>query len=130
MAQWGWPAQNSLGQQVSLFKLYLSGKDTSNLPRLPDFAQNDVTIVIADYLRNLVAFIIQTIKEQLLMEVLVSEIQWCLTVPAMWKDPAKAAMKRAAQIAGMVQGKYGTPGVGSMHELQVGSIYLIVALFS
>jgi hypothetical protein len=34
-----------------------------------------------------------------------SEVQWCLTVPAIWKDDQKNAMREAAALAGLVDHK-------------------------
>lgn len=31
-----------------------------------------------------------------------SDIQWCLTVPAIWDEDAKQEMKRIAEIAGLI----------------------------
>eukprot|EP00899_Mesostigma_viride_P011497 jgi/Mesvir1/20348/Mv19935-RA.1 len=68
---------------------------------------------VADYLRGLSGLAMSDIRSKFGHHVADDDIQWCLTVPAIWDEAAKAAMLRAAAKAGMV--KMNTTGAGSKH---------------
>ncbi|GCA65292.1 hypothetical protein KIPB_016781, partial [Kipferlia bialata] len=89
------------GMYVSKFKLLLDhggvAKDEGVCTLPPG-----VTVVdaVADYLRFMHALIIEHLNTQYDGFVTQDDIQWCLTVPAMWTDRAKAQMREAAHMAG------------------------------
>ncbi|GIQ82268.1 heat shock protein 70 family protein [Kipferlia bialata] len=58
--------------------------------------------VIGDYLRYLKQSVETVIRKQYDGILTLDNVQWCLSVPAMWTDRAKARMRQAAYIAGMI----------------------------
>ncbi|KAG2500198.1 hypothetical protein HYH03_001778 [Edaphochlamys debaryana] len=66
-------------------------------PELP--AGMTVTQVVADFLTHLQKFVVSHLSRDAPLDP--SSIGWCLTVPAMWDEEAKAKMRRAAGRAGM-----------------------------
>ncbi|KAK3247189.1 hypothetical protein CYMTET_43303, partial [Cymbomonas tetramitiformis] len=122
---WGWPAfsqharkQGAVRTEMSAlcqrFKLHLS-QEAIDLPTLPDGVSAEKAI--SDYLRLLGNFAVEKVKEKTGWGL--QHIQWCLTVPAIWDDAAKAAMKRAAQAAGLVHDPLSGTGIGSSHDLLI-----------
>ncbi|KAF9966478.1 Heat shock 70 kDa protein 12A [Mortierella alpina] len=92
--EWGYPAKLAMTKPpfkhhilLSKYKLHLD-ESSGAPPPLP----NGLTVVdaIADYLRLFHAHVVQ------------HHIQYCLSVPAMWSDHAKALMRQAALQAGMI----------------------------
>ena len=119
---WGWPAELKRTQYPTAefayrFKLHLAGDVGEDIPPLP--AGVSAVDAIAAYLREMKDFIMLNIAKQIGDHITLSDIQWCLTVPAIWQEGAKSAMQVAAEKAGMVQGPHGTLGVGSTHELLI-----------
>ncbi|GIQ87358.1 heat shock protein 70 family protein [Kipferlia bialata] len=58
--------------------------------------------VIGDYLRFLKQDVERVLMKQYDGILTLSNVQWCLSVPAMWTDRAKARMRQAAYLAGMI----------------------------
>jgi molecular chaperone DnaK (HSP70) len=102
---WGWEARNRYrelddrqrrcGEYVYLeqFKLALDKNSGYELP--PGFTPVQV---IADFLRMFKAHCLKLLGDLYT----VGRVQWCLTVPAIWKDDQKDAMRRAAHLAGLI----------------------------
>ncbi|KAI8081766.1 uncharacterized protein BX664DRAFT_341244 [Halteromyces radiatus] len=82
------------------FKLYLDEATSATLSLLP----NGLTPlqVIADYLRSLHDYIHDTMKRGFAQNYDQRQYRYCLTVPATWSDQAKAVMREAAIMAGMI----------------------------
>ncbi|KAI9015293.1 hypothetical protein CLU79DRAFT_797025 [Phycomyces nitens] len=105
IAAWGYEAirkankPNSNGSLVTRFKLLLdpSISDTIELP-------NGLTPlqVIADYLREFHKYVHKEFDKKLGKTCDASEFRYCLTIPAIWDDRAKATMREAAILAGIV----------------------------
>jgi molecular chaperone DnaK (HSP70) len=60
--------------------------------------------LIAEFLRLMKVEVLNDINEKLGGRGLLdeSDIRWCLTVPAIWKEDSKQIMRRAAQVAGLI----------------------------
>jgi molecular chaperone DnaK (HSP70) len=59
--------------------------------------------LIAKYLTQLGALATDAVRKQLGDHISAADIQWCITVPAIWGDDAKATMRRCMEDAGLVQ---------------------------
>lgn len=70
---------------------------------------------ISDYLRKLSELTLIVLKEKLGNYITREDIQWCITVPAIWDEAAKREMKKCAEIAGLVQGPHCKDGEASPH---------------
>ncbi|ORZ22048.1 hypothetical protein BCR42DRAFT_161778 [Absidia repens] len=88
------------------FKLYLDEESLGTLPPLP----NGLTPlqVIADYLRLLHRYISETMERGFAQNYNPSNFRYCLTVPATWSDRAKAFMREASIVAGLID-RYDPP---------------------
>ncbi|KAL0083644.1 hypothetical protein J3Q64DRAFT_1641945 [Phycomyces blakesleeanus] len=105
LVAWGYEAirkanlPNSKGSLITKFKLLLdtSIQTSQNLP-------NGLTTlqVIADYLRAFYKHVHEQFQTKLGAVYDNSKFRYCLTVPAIWDDRAKATMREAAIIAGIV----------------------------
>ena len=62
-----------------------------------------VVDLIADFLRELKEAALARVRAA--AEVEEREVLWCLTIPAIWRDAEKTAMRRAAERAGLVDGR-------------------------
>eukprot|EP00899_Mesostigma_viride_P001819 jgi/Mesvir1/11638/Mv00039-RA.1 len=71
---------------------------------------------IVDYLRALASLAMEELRTKFGAHIVDDDVQWCLTVPALWDEAAKAAMQRAAIDAGIVKRSSGR-GAGSCHPL-------------
>ena len=115
---WGWHAkhqatvkQHEKWQYQYRFKLRLAHENfdadltQEDIPPLPP---GKTTVdVIADFLRLMSVFILTTVQEKAAQAITKRDIKWCLTVPAQWTPKARAAMHRAAVLAGIVKvGEY------------------------
>lgn len=94
-----------VGYFATKFKLYLAGAvDGQNRGRqkLP----GDLTVerMLIDYLQCLSNFIISELRLKYGKHFSKEDVQWCLTVPAIWDESAKQVMKVCAEKAGMVKG--------------------------
>ena len=61
--------------------------------------------LIADYLRFIKDIFFEEIRELVGTSLRDDEIQWCLTVPAIWSDGEKQIMRLASQAAGLISEK-------------------------
>ncbi|KAG0277937.1 hypothetical protein BGZ95_005055 [Linnemannia exigua] len=104
--EWGYTAKVAITKPpyknhvlLSKYKLHLDDAAGPH-PPLP----NGLTVVdaIADYLRLFHAHVIQTVLKGFGSSFEQHHIQYCLSVPAMWTDNAKAIMRQAALQAGMI----------------------------
>ncbi|KAI8066488.1 hypothetical protein BC940DRAFT_302289 [Gongronella butleri] len=107
LAAWGDVARNATDkpnlQDVYLerFKLYLDESSASTLPLLPKGLT--AVQVIADYLRAMHAYICETMQRGFAQNYEQQQFRYCLTVPAQWSDQAKAMMREASLLAGIIQ---------------------------
>ncbi|KAL0095366.1 hypothetical protein J3Q64DRAFT_1632028, partial [Phycomyces blakesleeanus] len=90
---------NSTGHLITGFKLLLdtNNESTNILPHGLTAVQ-----VISDYLREFHAYVHKQLKRELCTLYGTSKFRYCLTVPAIWDDKAKATMREAAILAGIV----------------------------
>ena len=84
----------------------------------------------AAYLHELMVFILSDMERKMSEKIRSEDVQWCLSVPAMWEEGAKSAMRTAAELAGMVQGPRGTGAGASPHDLVIVLEPEAAALFS
>ncbi|CAM6118101.1 unnamed protein product [Calypogeia fissa] len=75
--------------------------------------------LISDYLRQLSIFIMAELKNKFGGYIVKTDIQWCLTVPAIWNDAAKQTMLNCSQRAGLVQGRLCTDKDASAHPITI-----------
>lgn len=61
---------------------------------------------ISDFLAKLAQLAVSHVQSKYGAHMAMSDVQWCLTVPAIWDDSAKQQMIRCAQMAGMVTGAH------------------------
>jgi hypothetical protein len=86
------------------FKLRLAGHTEHNDPNMPPLPEGCTSEdVIATYLRQMSAFALENFSKGIMGGIKMSEVKWCLTVPAQWSQPLRVAMYRAAQKAGMIK---------------------------
>ncbi|KAG0264620.1 Heat shock 70 kDa protein 12A [Mortierella polycephala] len=104
--EWGYPAKLAITKPpfknhvlLSKYKLHLDDASGPH-PPLP----NGLTVIdaIADYLRLFHAHVVQSVLKGFGAAFEQQHIQYCLSVPAMWTDNAKAMMRQAALQAGMI----------------------------
>ncbi|KAF9109996.1 hypothetical protein BGX27_006892 [Mortierella sp. AM989] len=104
--EWGYTAKVAITKPpyknhvlLSKYKLHLDDASGPH-PSLP----NELSVVdaIADYLRLFHAHVLQTVLKGFGASFEQQHIQYCLSVPAMWTDNAKAMMRQAALQAGMI----------------------------
>ncbi|KAG0744279.1 hypothetical protein G6F26_008182 [Rhizopus arrhizus] len=83
------------------YKLYLDENIAKDLPPLP----NGLTIVeaISDYIRAFHEHVVTELKKGFAKNYSQHQYRYCLTVPAMWSDKAKATMREAAIMAGLIK---------------------------
>ena len=101
--------QPQVGAYFARFKLHLATEDmgASCAWGLPEGMTVDV--LITDYLRELGALVVGTLRNNYGAHVTKHAIQWCVTVPSIWSNAAKATMKRCMAAAGLVGGVDGSP---------------------
>lgn len=82
------------------YKLYLDENIAKDLPPLP----NGLTVVeaIAHYLEAFHAHVVGELKKGFAKHYDQHQFRYCLTVPAMWSDRAKAIMRESAIKAGLI----------------------------
>ncbi|CAM6123583.1 unnamed protein product [Calypogeia fissa] len=133
LRSWGWEAYVQYGELlkksgnshqldgkqfhfITRFKLALAGAnsygESYSLP--PGFKAESV---IADYLHQLSVVVEVELRSKYGDHISRKDIQWCLTVPAIWEDLAKQQMKRCAERAGLVFGPSNTYGEASPHPI-------------
>ncbi|KAF9930720.1 hypothetical protein FBU30_000098 [Linnemannia zychae] len=104
--EWGYPAKMAITRPPYkdhvLLQKYKLQLDESSGPHPP--LPNGLTVVdaIADYLRLFHAHVVQTVLQGFGSAFAQHHIQYCLSVPAMWTDHAKAVMRQAALQAGLI----------------------------
>ncbi|CAM0137413.1 hypothetical protein VKS41_003227 [Umbelopsis sp. WA50703] len=107
MTQWGNAARLEMQRPIARnsvllkqYKLYLDENIAKDLPPLP----NGLTIVdaIADYINAFHGHVVSELKKGFAKNYGQHQFRYCLTVPAMWSDRAKAAMREAAIKAGLI----------------------------
>ncbi|KAI9308454.1 hypothetical protein BJ944DRAFT_174820 [Cunninghamella echinulata] len=108
MTQWGNAARLEMQRPTARnsvllkqYKLYLDENIAKDLPPLP----NGLTIVdaIADYLHAFHEHVVNELKKGFARHYGQHQFRYCLTVPAMWSDRAKATMREAAIKAGLIE---------------------------
>ncbi|KAF9346752.1 Heat shock 70 kDa protein 12A [Mortierella sp. AD094] len=104
--EWGYTAKVAITKPpyknhvlLSKYKLHL---DEASGPHPPLPNGLGVVDAIADYLRVFHAHVLQTVLLGFGAAFEQRHIQYCLSVPAMWNDNAKAMMRQAALQAGMI----------------------------
>ena len=105
---------------VSRFKLHLASKEelARSGQRAPPLPPGKTAMdVISDFLRLISTHAMDHVRQQIGAHLTESDVQWCVTVPAMWTDKGKQSMAEAAQLAGMIKGPLNRSGKGSPHEL-------------
>ncbi|OAD75314.1 hypothetical protein PHYBLDRAFT_143569 [Phycomyces blakesleeanus NRRL 1555(-)] len=106
MIAWGYEAlvisrkPNNNDHLVKRFKLLLDPNE-NEVNALP----NGLTVlnVLTDYLRIFYKYVEINIKTTIGITFNADEFMFCLTVPAMWNDQAKATMREAALQAGIIK---------------------------
>ncbi|KAH7445924.1 hypothetical protein KP509_01G028900 [Ceratopteris richardii] len=95
------------------FKLYLAPQEsnTASLPTLPEGLTPERLVV--GYLRRLTDFIVQQLRASINNNLSKEDIQFCLTVPAIWDENAKQTMRCYAEKAGMVNGRHCPRGISA-----------------
>ena len=103
------PLQPTVGAYVTRFKLHLASKDmgASSAHGLPPGLT--VQGLITDYLREMGNLIVKTLQDHYGPQLTKKAIQWCVTVPSIWDNAAKAVMKTCMTAAGLVNGVDGSP---------------------
>lgn len=90
---------------LTLFKLHLvlSGEaGRASLAELPEGLTP--RRLISDYLRKLSELIMRVLRNAVGNRITMDDVQWCLTIPAIWDDRAQQEMKICASMAGMTKG--------------------------
>ncbi|CAM6123017.1 unnamed protein product [Calypogeia fissa] len=121
---------STCGHFLTKFKLHLvnegadSGPQSDPQPgpllmseRLPEGLSTER--VISDYLKELSLFIMAELKNKFGDHIVKKDVQWCLTVPAIWSDTAKQTMHICAQMSGLVQGRHSQDKDASAHPLVI-----------
>ncbi|MCO5601734.1 hypothetical protein L7F22_055858 [Adiantum nelumboides] len=94
--------EEKVGFFATKFKLLLApdvNPTASTLPR-----GLTVERLVVDYLQCLSRFILSELQVNYGKHFGMEDVQWCLTVPAIWDERAKQVMKVCAEKAGMVKG--------------------------
>lgn len=102
------PSNSSLlpdvGIYISKLKLHLA---SSSVTKLPPWLT--VEALITDFLREMGALILKTLRDHYGALLTKDMIQWCITVPSIWDNYAKEMMKTCMTGAGLVNGVDGSP---------------------
>jgi len=88
---------------VKYFKMRLKDSPTGTFVCSSSNRSFKVVDVIADYLRLMWEQLDGKLTSFLKRKLHVSEIRWCLTIPAIWTDTEKTLMRKAAFKAGLIQ---------------------------
>ncbi|KAG0580943.1 hypothetical protein KC19_4G212100 [Ceratodon purpureus] len=103
---------------LSRFKLLLTSNEAaSTVPALP--CTVTAKSATADFLSQIAKFILQELRNKFGPHISLEDVQWCLTVPAIWDDAAKQVMRDCAEMAGLVQGPLSSVNTGSPHALKL-----------
>lgn len=127
VASWGDAARaqserpNLQDHLLEKFKLYLDEAMATTLGPLP----NGLTPlqVISDYLRSLHGYICDTMKRGFAQNYHPHQYRYCLTVPATWSDQAKAIMREAAIMAGMIDRNDPSERLSLISEPEAAALY-------
>lgn len=103
------PFQPVLGKYLCRFKLHLSKRMTE--PSSATTFPGGLTVgrVITDYLREIGGFVLTVLQRHYGSTLAKNEIQWCVTVPSIWDNAAKAQMRTCMINAELVDGVDGSP---------------------
>ncbi|ORX55182.1 actin-like ATPase domain-containing protein [Hesseltinella vesiculosa] len=107
IAAWGDAAKgladkpNFRDHLLEKFKLYLDEESAATMPPLPNGLMP--VQVIADYLRSIHTYISETMDRGFAKNYDQSQYRYCLTVPATWTIQAKAVMREASILAGLLE---------------------------
>ena len=93
------------GELIKNFKLHLAGSQYGPSTAEPLPGSLTAAVVITDYLREISKHIMKLLRETYGRQFGMQDVQWCLTVPAIWDDHAKQLMKSYAEDAGLVQSR-------------------------
>ncbi|CAM6124258.1 unnamed protein product [Calypogeia fissa] len=100
------------GYLIDCFKLWLYDETLQDLPTgLP------LLKVITDFLREMSAHILTELRHKHGRNVNKRNIQWCITIPALWEEYQRQVMEDSAELAGLVQGPSCTDATASLHDL-------------
>ncbi|XP_024402004.1 uncharacterized protein [Physcomitrium patens] len=100
----------TIGMYVSRFKLHLTSRATGSSSLAPPLPPGlTLEVVITDYLREMGALILETLKKHYGDEFTKKMIQWCVTVPSTWDNATIVLMKYCLTAAGLVNGVDGSP---------------------
>jgi molecular chaperone DnaK (HSP70) len=108
---WGFAAEKFMSElskneisNFTLLKYFKMGLKNKNLKFIEPNSKKeyDVIDIIADYLKALFEKIKKDLFKVLKSTIDVSDIRWCLTIPAVWDDFEKDNMKKAALKAGLI----------------------------
>ena len=99
----------TVGKYLSRFKLHLASKEMGVSSASPLPPGLTVEQVITDYLREMGALILKHMRDKYGGHFTKEVIQWCITVPSIWDNSAKATMKACMVSAGLVSGVDGSP---------------------
>lgn len=92
----------AVGRLLRRFKLLLADEHFANAGEELLPGRVTVDMAIEDYLRSLALFTVDELRKNFGGHVLMTDIEWALTVPAIWGDQAKQRMRNIAKAAGMV----------------------------
>ncbi|KAG0593064.1 hypothetical protein KC19_1G303000 [Ceratodon purpureus] len=95
----------SVGVFLSRFKLHLASRKTEASSASPLPTGLTIEQVITDYLRELGGLILQHLQKKYGAHFSKELIQWCITVPSIWDNSAKATM-RACMVAADLMGPH------------------------
>ncbi|KAJ1500250.1 hypothetical protein HMI55_003978 [Coelomomyces lativittatus] len=125
---WGYAAQHkylgmppntrSLHSLVTRFKLFL---DESYDLEPPEGLS--AIVLIGDYLKFMKEKISELLTSKFGSSFNLDEVQWCLTVPAMWSDGAKHFTRKAAAFAGLIDDPLSTK-LSIILEPEAAAIYV------
>jgi len=101
------------------FKLNLD----ENLNRPPLANGLPIVTVIADYLRCLHDHVVRELSKEFARNYTEEQFRYCLTVPAMWSDRAKAKMRQAAVQAGLISSLDPLDRLMITSEPEAGALY-------
>ncbi|EFJ24727.1 hypothetical protein SELMODRAFT_414734 [Selaginella moellendorffii] len=132
LEDWGWAAtkkfmesrpssQDEIGFLVNKFKLRLAEDFSDGNKAIQDsFAGKlEVERLVVDYLASISKFIVEHLKGTYGQSFSARDVQWCLTVPAIWSDKAKHKMQVYAEKAKLVRGKFCSSSKASMYPLRI-----------
>ncbi|CAO3612140.1 unnamed protein product [Cunninghamella blakesleeana] len=84
------------GELVQNFKMWLADEHVSE-------NEENVVDTIADYLQKFHEHILDELEKKLDLQYTSDQFCYCITVPAIWSDQAKALMREACTRAGIIQ---------------------------